>query len=152
MNKKYISKIMQKTNIKSPSDSVVTHETRILEVPGSNPGADQPDWGFFVIFLNHQGKCWVGFSLPRSIWPLFIKFIYLISLSKFLTSPLIGTFTWPTPPGPYRACRGRELNYGSHTYFFDHTRTWRASPDEWNSYIIKLKSLDLTNETLTTQQ
>ena len=26
--------------------SVVTHETRILEVPGSNPGADQPDWGF----------------------------------------------------------------------------------------------------------
>ena len=23
--------------------SVVTHETRILEVPGSNPGADQPD-------------------------------------------------------------------------------------------------------------
>ena len=25
------------------------------------------------------------------------------------------------PPGPYRAttCRGRELNYGSHTYFFD---------------------------------
>ena len=43
--------------------------------PGSNPGADQPDWGFFVIFLSHQGKCWVGFSLPRSIWPLFIKFI-----------------------------------------------------------------------------
>ena len=38
------------------------------------------------------------------------------------------------PPGPYRAmtCRGRELNYGSHTYFFDHTRTWRASPDEWS--------------------
>ena len=34
---------------------------------------------------------------------------------------------WPTPPGPYRAttCRGRELNYGSHTYFFDHTKTWR---------------------------
>ena len=42
-----------------------------------------------------------------------------ISLSKF-NVPLIGTFTWPTPPGPYRAttCRGRELNYGSHTYFF----------------------------------
>ena len=34
-----------------------------------------------------------------------------------LTSPL--SFTWPTPPGPYRAttCRGRELNYGLHTYF-----------------------------------
>ena len=61
--------------------SVVTHETRIREVPGSNPGADQPDWGFFVVFLSRQGKCWVGFSLPRSIWPLFIiiiiiKFIY----------------------------------------------------------------------------
>ena len=42
----------------------------------------------------------------------------LISLSK-VNLPLIGTFTWPTPPGPYRAttCRGRELNYGSHTYF-----------------------------------
>ena len=39
------------------------------------------------------------------------------------------------PPGPYRAttCRGRELNYGSHTYFFDHTRTWRASQDEWSA-------------------
>ena len=44
--------------------SVVTHETRILEVPGSNPGADQPGRGFFVVFLSHQGKCWVGFSLP----------------------------------------------------------------------------------------
>ena len=28
---------------------------------------------------------------------------------------------------------GRELNYGSHTYFFHHTRTWRASPDEWSA-------------------
>ena len=26
--------------------SVVTLETRIREVLGSNPGADQPDWGF----------------------------------------------------------------------------------------------------------
>ena len=25
---------------------------------------------------------------------------------------------------------GRELIVGSHTYFFDHTRTWRASPHE----------------------
>ena len=56
--------------------SVVMHETRFREVPGSNPGADQPDWGFFVVFLNHKDKCWVEFSLPRSIWPLFIKFIY----------------------------------------------------------------------------
>ena len=59
---------------------------------------------------------------------------HLISLSKF-NLPLIGNFTWPTPPGPYRTttCRGRELNYGSHTYFFDHTRTLRASPDEWSA-------------------
>ena len=63
--------------------------------------------------------------------------IYLslsLSLSKF-NLPFMGTFTWPTPPGPYRAttCRGRELNYGSHTYYFDHTRTWKASPDEWSA-------------------
>ena len=34
----------------------------------------------------------------------------------------MGTFTWLTPPGPYRAttCRERELNYGSHTYFWPH--------------------------------
>ena len=33
--------------------------------------------------------------------------------------PLIGSFTWLTPPGPYRAttCRGREWTCGSHTYF-----------------------------------
>ena len=35
--------------------SVVTHETRIREVPGSNPGADEPGWGFFVVFLS-KGK------------------------------------------------------------------------------------------------
>ena len=79
----------------------------------------RPTWLlFFVVFLNHPGKCWFRFSLPRSIWPLFIKFIYLISLSKF-NLQLIGTFTSPTPPGPYRTktCRGRELNYGSHNTF-----------------------------------
>ena len=47
--------------------SMVMHETRIREIPGSNPGADQPDWRFFVVFLSQQGKSWVGFSLPRSI-------------------------------------------------------------------------------------
>ena len=57
----------QEKNITERGGSVVTHETRIREVPGSNPGADQPDWGFFVVFLCHHGKCWVGFSLPRSI-------------------------------------------------------------------------------------
>ena len=60
--------------------------------------------------------------------------VNFISLSKF-NLPLRGTSTWPTLPGPYNVttCRGRELNYGSHTYFFDHTRTWRASPDDWSA-------------------
>ena len=66
----------QRAYLAERGGSVVTHETRIREVPGLNPGADRPDWDFVVVFLNHQGKCWVGFSLPRSIWPLFIKFIY----------------------------------------------------------------------------
>ena len=46
---------------------------------------------------------------------------HLISLSKF-NLLLIGTFTWPTPAGTYRAttCRGRELNYGSYTLFWPH--------------------------------
>ena len=25
------------------------------------------------------------------------------------------------------------INFGSHAYFFDHTRTWRVSPDEWSA-------------------
>ena len=68
--------VTTKIKITERGGSVVTHETLIREVPGSNPDADQPDWGFFVVFLSYQGKCWVGFSLPRSIWPLLIKFIY----------------------------------------------------------------------------
>ena len=49
-----------------------------------------------------------------------------------LTSPLQVHFTWLTPPGPYRAmtCRGREVTFGSHTYFLEHTRAWRVSPHE----------------------
>ena len=55
----------------------------------------------------------------------------LISLPEF-NLPLIGSFTWFTPPGPYRVndLSGRKLISGSHTYFFDHTRTRRASLDE----------------------
>ena len=45
--------------------------------------------------------------------------IHLISLSKF-NLPLVGSFTWPMPPGPYRACRGRELNCGSDILFWPH--------------------------------
>ena len=41
----------------------------------------------------------------------------LISLPGFILS-LISSFTWLTPPGPYRAtiCPGRKLISGSHTY------------------------------------
>ena len=28
---------------------------------------------------------------------------------------------------------GEAITCGSHTYFFDHTRTWRASSDEWSA-------------------
>ena len=44
-------------------------------------------------------------------------------------------FTRLTPSGSYRATSlsGEVINCGSNTYFFDHTRTWRASPDEWSA-------------------
>ena len=74
---------MLQDNLTERGGSVVMHETRIQEVLGSNSGADQPDWGFFVVFLSHQGP-------------------------------------------------------------FDHYSS--------NSYIIKLKSVNLPNETLITQQ
>ena len=73
--------------------SVVTHETRIREVPGSNPGADQPDWGF-----------------------------------SWFSSVI-------------KANAGLDFHYHDP---FDHYSS--------NSFIIKLKSVNLTNETLTTQQ
>ena len=72
---------------------MVTQDTRIREVPGSSPGADQPDWGFFVL------------------------------------SAII------------KANAGLDFHYHD---LFDHYSS--------NSYIIKLKSVNLTNETLTTQQ
>ena len=52
----------------------------------------RPTWmSFFVVFLYHQGKCWVAFSLPRSIWPLFIKFIYHKINSVNLTNETLTT-------------------------------------------------------------
>ena len=61
---------------------------------------------------------------PWNIKILQILSSHLILLPEF--------YTWLTPPGPYRAttCWGRELKFGSYTYFFDHTKTWRASPDK----------------------
>ena len=65
-----------------------------------------------------------------------IKKIHLISLREF-NLPLIASFTRLTPPGPYRAttCRGRELISGSHTYFIDHRRKLRASPNEGSAQL-----------------
>ena len=51
-------------NIKNTTErggSVVTHEARIREVPGSNPGADQPGCGFFRGFpqSSRQTLGWI---------------------------------------------------------------------------------------------
>ena len=72
--------------------SVVTHETRIREIPGSNPGADRPDSGFFRGF-------------PQSSRQM-LGWIFITTIHFTIIHP--------------------------------------------NSYIIKLKSVYLTNETLTT--
>ena len=84
--------------------------------------------------MSHYGGIGTVHQICQFSSTLTWLIVDLISLSKF-NLPLVGTFTWPTPTGPYRAttCRGRKLNYGSHTYFFDHTRTWRESPDEWSA-------------------
>ena len=85
-------------------------------------------------YVTWRAAHWLPLIVDRTFTNISKHFTHLISLSKF-NLPLIGTFTWPTPPGPYRAttCRGRKWNYRSHTYFFDHTRTWRSSPDEWSA-------------------
>ena len=87
-------------------------------------------WNFYRKILNVS----LQNQKPMEHFEICILKIILISLSKF-NLLLIGTFTWSTPPGSYRAtiCRERELNCGSQTYFFDHTRTWRASQDEWSA-------------------
>ena len=58
----------------------------------------------------------------------------LISLSKFNLF-LIGSFyvTHAARAVQNHDLSGRELNCGSQTYFVGHTRTWRASPDEWSA-------------------
>ena len=46
---------------------------------------------------------------------------------------------------------GEGIDFGSHrpTYFFDHTRTWRASPDEWpaqcRDHLRKTRTLKATH-------
>ena len=58
--------------------------------------------------------------------------LFIHSLPKF-NLPLIGAFTWFTPPRPYSAttCGERELILDHiHTFCLDHTRTWSSSTDE----------------------
>ena len=126
------------------SRKIITQET--CHDRGSNPGLQRDRRACYR--LTHGGGLPLGYlqHLLHYSFKHPLKFILLnnyvyamkheitISLSKF-NLPLMGTFTWPTPPGPYRAttCRGRELNYVSHIYFFEHTRTWRVSPDEWSA-------------------
>ena len=79
----------------------------------------RPTWlGLFRGFpqSSRQMLGWIFITTIHLIIIHQFHISHLISLSKFKL-PLIGTFTWPTPPGPYRAttCRGREVNYG-YTY------------------------------------
>ena len=67
-----------------------------------------------VFSINHC--CRSGPS--RSVLLSWISLSYLIALSEF-NLPIISSFTWLTPPGPYRAttCREKKLISGSHTFF-----------------------------------
>ena len=40
---------------------MVTHEIRIREVPGSNPGAEQTDWVFFGVFAIIKANAGLDF-------------------------------------------------------------------------------------------
>ena len=67
--------------------------------------------GYFIVCdINTYSNVKVG-KFYKSI---------LISVSKFNLPPSLPE---PRPVGGGNYC-------GSQTYFFDHTRTWRASPDE----------------------
>ena len=121
-----------------------THVTRNMVCPSGAWLKNRPHLTPSICLVWNP-KCvivqWVGIRTDRLyqfnsifVFSLFLWCRILISLSKF-NLPLLGTFTWSTPPGPYRArtCQGRKLNYRSRTYFFDHTRTRRTSPDEWSA-------------------
>ena len=40
---------------------MATHETHIREVPGSNPGADQPGWGLFPWYSSFKANAGLDF-------------------------------------------------------------------------------------------
>ena len=71
---------------------MVTHETHIREVPGSNPGADQ--LRFFRGFpqSSRQMLGWIFITtIHLTIIPLFIKFIYHKINSVNLTIETLST-------------------------------------------------------------
>ena len=45
---------------------------------------------------------------------------------------------------------GEWINFGSHTYFFVHTRTWRASPDQWSGQCSATSKTTRTSKTIHT--
>ena len=62
------------------SGSVVTHETRIREVPGSNSGADQPDGGF-----PQSSRQMLGWIFITTIHLTIIHQIHLIYKNQCLS-------------------------------------------------------------------
>ena len=92
-------------------------------------------WGVPMFLYYDQRVNW-GIGLKQYSVTFFMRFQWpRLSLSHLISSKfnlsLIGTFTWPTPPGPYRAttCRERKLNYGSHNTFL--TTQGYGGPPGW---------------------
>ena len=57
------------------------HETRIREIPGSNPGADQPDWGFFRGFPQSSRQI-LGWIFITTINLTIIHEIHIVGVYK----------------------------------------------------------------------
>ena len=92
---------------------MVTHETRIREIPGSNPGADQPDWGFFRSFpqSTRQMLGWIflttiHLTIIYQIHKIKIKIKKLKSVTLTIetlnTQQYEHTALWYTPKDPRR--------------------------------------------------
>ena len=59
-----------------------------------------------------------------------------INLRVYLIRHRLGLISLTEFKLPYsHDLSGERIHSGSHTYFFDHTRTWRVSPDEWSAQV-----------------
>ena len=63
---------------------MVTQETRIRDVSGSNPGADQPDWGFFLVSLIIQANAGLDFHY-HDPFDHYSSNLYIIKLKSLTT-------------------------------------------------------------------